>query len=180
MIAAPTSRRTGDVVATALRHLAHAFALLGSVAALAVAVLTVTSVALRTLTSRPIQGDVELAQFGIALAISLAVPWCQLRGANIIVDFFTQRLPAARIRRLDALGALLIAVMFVLLAWRTGVGAAAVYEAGETSMIRALPMWWVYASLAPGLALAAVIALLQAALHWRGLPLDVLHGGQGA
>ena len=70
--------------------------------------------------------------------------------------------------------------MFALLAWRTGVGAVAVYEAGETSMIRALPMWWVYASLAPGLALAALIALLQAALHGRGLPLDVLHGGRGA
>ena len=165
------------MIATALRRLAFAFALLGSAAALAVAALTVTSVALRALTSQPIQGDIELAQFGIALAISLAVPWCQLRGANIIVDFFTQRLAAARIRLLDGIGALLIAVMFALLAWRTGVGAASVYEAGETSMIRALPMWWVYASLSPGLALAALIALLQAALHWRGLPLDELHGG---
>jgi TRAP-type C4-dicarboxylate transport system permease small subunit len=164
------------VIAAALRRLAFAFALLGSAGALAVAALTVTSVTLRALTSRPIQGDVELAQFGIALAISLAVPWCQLRGANIIVDFFTQRLSAARIRRLDGIGALLIAVMFALLAWRTGVGAVSVFEAGETSMIRALPMWWVYASLAPGLALAALIALLQAALHWRGLPLDALHG----
>ena len=168
------------MIATGLRRLAFAFALLGSAAALAVAALTVTSVALRALTSQPIQGDIELAQFGIALAISLAVPWCQLRGANIIVDFFTQRLPAARIRMLDGIGALLIAVMFALLAWRTGVGAASVYEAGETSMIRALPMWWVYASLAPGLALAALIALLQAALHWRGLPLDELHGGPNA
>ena len=41
-------------------------------------------------------------------------------------------------------------------------------------MIRGLPMWWVYASLAPGLALAALIALLQAWLHLRGLPLDAL------
>ena len=165
------------MIATGLRRLAFAFALLGSAAALAVAALTVTSVALRALTSQPIQGDIELAQFGIALAISLAVPWCQLRGANIIVDFFTQRLPVARIRLLDGIGALLIAVMFALLAWRTGVGAASVYEAGETSMIRALPMWWVYASLSPGLALAALIALLQAGLHLRGLPLDEMHGG---
>jgi TRAP-type C4-dicarboxylate transport system permease small subunit len=28
-------------------------------------------------------------------------------------------------------------------------------------MIISLPMWWAYASLAPGLALAAVIAVLQ-------------------
>lgn len=164
------------MIAAALRRLAHAFALLGSAIALAVAGLTVTSVALRALTTRPIQGDVELAQFGIALAISLAVPWCQLRGANIIVDFFTQGLRQARIRSLDGIGALLIAAMFALLAWRTGVGAFAVYQAGETSMIRGLPMWWVYASLAPGLALAAWIALLQGVLQLRGRSLDALHG----
>ena len=164
------------MIAAALRRLAHAFALLGSAIALAVAGLTVTSVALRALTTRPIQGDVELAQFGIALAISLAVPWCQLRGANIIVDFFTQGLRQARIRALDGIGALLIAAMFALLAWRTGVGAFAVYQAGETSMIRGLPMWWVYASLAPGLALAAWIALLQGVLQLRGHSLDTLRG----
>jgi TRAP-type C4-dicarboxylate transport system permease small subunit len=33
-------------------------------------------------------------------------------------------------------------------------------------------MWWVYASLAPGLALAALIALAQAAMHFSGRHLD--------
>jgi TRAP-type C4-dicarboxylate transport system permease small subunit len=163
------------VIAALLRRLATAFALGGGAAALAVAMMTVASIGLRALTSRPIQGDVELTQFGIALAISLTLPWCQLRGANIIVDFFSQSLPAARLRQLDGIGALLLAVMFALLSWRTGVGAIAVHAAGETSMIRSLPMWWVYASLAPGLALAALIALLQATLHLRGLPLDRLN-----
>ena len=164
------------MIGAALRRLALAFALVGASAALAAALLTVTSVALRALTTRPIQGDVELTQFAIAFAISLTVPWCQLRGANIIVDFFTQGLRASRVRTLDAIGALLIAVMFALLAWRSGVGAIAVYQAGETSMIRSLPMWWVYASLAPGLALAAAIALLQAGLLFQGKPLDTLQG----
>ena len=35
--------------------------------------------------------------------------------------------------------------MCVLLSWRTAVGALAVQEAGETSMIIGLPMWWTYA-----------------------------------
>ena len=161
------------IVAT-LRRLALAFALVGAAAALAAALLTVTSVVLRALTTRPIQGDVELTQFAIAFAISLTVPWCQWRGANIIVDFFTRRLRAARVRQLDAVGALLIAVMFALLSWRSGVGAVAVYQAGETSMIRSLPMWWVYASLSPGLALAALIALLQAGLLFQGQSLKRL------
>jgi TRAP-type C4-dicarboxylate transport system permease small subunit len=61
--------------------------------------------------------------------------------------------------------------MCALLAWRTGVGALAVHDAQETTMILSLPMWWAYASLAPGLALAALIAIVQASRLLRGLPL---------
>jgi TRAP-type C4-dicarboxylate transport system permease small subunit len=160
-----------------LRRVAAAFAFAGSVIAFVAALMVVTSIAMRTLTTRPIQGDVELTQFAVALAISLALPWCQLRGANIIVDFFTQRLPMRQQRWLDGVGALLVAAMCALLAWRTSVGALAVYEAGETSMIRSLPMWWVYASLAPGLALAALVAAVQAGSHFRNAPMAALHGG---
>jgi len=159
-----------------LRRVAALFALAGSVAALGAGLLVVTSVTLRALTSRPIQGDVELTQFAIALAISLSLPWCQLRGANIIVDFFTQNLAERSVRALDGLGALLIAAMCALLAWRTSVGAMSVRGASETSMILGLPMWWVYASLAPGLALAALVAVVQAVLHFRNAPMRALFG----
>jgi len=54
--------------------------------------------------------------------------------------------------------------MCVLLAWRTTMGALAVSSAAETSMILGLPMWWAYASLAPGLLLSALVAVWQAAL----------------
>ena len=163
-----------------LRRLALTFALLGAAAALAVALMTVASIAGRALWSTPIPGDVELTQFGIAWALSLSLPWCQLRGANISVDFFTQHLRERKMRVLDGVGAVLLALMCTLLAWRTSVGALAVREAGETSMILALPMWWAYASLAPGLALAALVALVQAARHFRGLPLHGLQGGEAA
>jgi TRAP-type C4-dicarboxylate transport system permease small subunit len=161
---------------TLLRRVAALFALLGSAIALSAALLVVASITLRTLTTRPIQGDVELTQFAIALAISLALPWCQLRGANIIVDFFTQKLPARGVRALDGIGALLLGAMCALLAWRTSVGALAVRDATETSMILGLPMWWVYASLAPGLALAALVAFVQATMHFRQTPMRELIG----
>jgi TRAP-type C4-dicarboxylate transport system permease small subunit len=154
---------------TLLRRLALAFAWVGSAAALATALMVVASIALRAAGARPIAGDVELTQFGIALAISLALPWCQLRGAHVAVDFFTQRLPARPLRWLDGAGALALAAMCALLAWRTGVGARSVAEAGETTMILALPMWWAYASLVPGLALSALIAAVQAGLHFLQL-----------
>ena len=151
-----------------LSRLAWLFAIVGGLSAGAVALLTVTSIVMRALISRPIQGDVELTQFGIAMCISLCLPWCQLRSCNIIVDFFTQKATASTTRLLDAFGGLLLALMVALLAWRTAAGAFAVGGAGETSMILALPMWWVYAALAPGLALAGVIALVQALVRFRG------------
>lgn len=152
-----------------LRRLAVWFAIAGGAVSCIVGLLTVASIAGRATLSRPIQGDVELTQFGIAFAIALFLPWAQLRGSNIIVDFFTQRARARTIAVLDAFGSLLLSAMVALLAWRAAAGALAVNAAHESTMILELPMWWTYAVLAPGLALTALIALLQARCRWRGL-----------
>jgi TRAP-type C4-dicarboxylate transport system permease small subunit len=159
-----------------LRRASHFFACAGAALALVVGLLTTASVLGRAFFKAPISGDVELTQMGIAFALSLCLPWCQLHGANIFVDFFTQRLRKRTQRWLDALGCLCLVAMYLLLAWRTSVGALSVREAGETSMIISLPMWWAYAGLAPGLALAGVIALVQAFLHAGNQPLDSLQG----
>jgi TRAP-type C4-dicarboxylate transport system permease small subunit len=146
------------------------FALAGGLVGCLVALLTVSSIVGRSVASAPIQGDVELTQFGVALAISLCLPWCQLRGANIIVDFFTQSVSYRTRGRLDAVGAMLLAVFAGLLAWRAAAGAFSVAEAGETTMILDVPMWISYAVLAPGLALTALVAVLQALVMWQGRP----------
>ncbi|MFN3416077.1 MAG: TRAP transporter small permease [Caldimonas sp.] len=151
-----------------LRWTAMVFALIGGLAAALVGCMTVASIVSRTLWSTPIQGDVELTQFGIALAISLCLPWCQLHGGNIIVDFFTLKASERSRQVLDGIGAVLLAAMVILLAWRTGEGAISVKDAGETSMIMGLPMWIVYVVLAPGFALTALIALYQALMHFLG------------
>lgn len=143
---------------------------LAGLVTVALAAMAVWSIVGRTVWSGPVQGDVELMQLGIALAISLSLPWCQLHGGHLIVDFFTERLPARGRARLDAVGALLLAASCALLAWRSAAGALAVRAAGEETMILGLPMWWAYAMLAPGLALSAAIALWQAQRLWRGLP----------
>ena len=156
-----------------LRRLAVLFAIAGGLAACFVALLTVTSIVGRAAISAPIPGDVELTQFGIALSIALCLPWCQLSGSNIIVDFFTQRASKATLGRLDGMGSVLLAAMAGVLAWRTTVGAFSVRNAQETTMILGLPMWWTYAVLAPGLALTALIALFQAHRRWRGLDVTV-------
>jgi len=62
----------------------------------------------------------------------------------------------------------LLSAMYLLLAWRTSVSALVLQNAAETSMILELPMWWTYAALAPGLTLAAVIAIGQAVRQLQG------------
>jgi TRAP-type C4-dicarboxylate transport system permease small subunit len=163
---------------TLLRRIAWAFAIAGGAVASGVALMMVVSISSRALSSRPIQGDVELTQFGIALTISLCLPWCQLHSANIIVDFFTQKLPQRTTRALDGLGALLLALMCALLSLRTAAGALAVSQAGETTMILGLPMGWTYLMLAPGLGLTAIVALWQAQRGLRGQGIDgAIDGG---
>jgi TRAP-type C4-dicarboxylate transport system permease small subunit len=140
------------------------FALVGSLIAMLVAAMSVYSIIGRAFLSKPLFGDVELTQLGIAASISLCLPWCQLHRGNILVDFFTQSTSVRTRQILDSAGAFLLAAMCVLLAWRTMMGAIGVSEVSETSMILGLPMWWAYASLGPGLLLTALVALWQAAL----------------
>lgn len=150
-----------------LQTLAKWLAVLGGVVVCALALLTTVSVFSRWLMSKPIQGDVELTQFGVAMCVACFLPWCQVKGGNIIVDFFTTNASRRTRSVLDGVGALLLALMLGLLAWRTGVGAISNKEAGETTMILGLPMWWSYAGLVPGLTLTALIALEQAVGYFR-------------
>ncbi|HWQ37292.1 MAG TPA: TRAP transporter small permease [Burkholderiales bacterium] len=133
----------------------------------AIAGMVVTSVALRALGLAPVQGDFELVQVGLAACIALFLPWCQLRGSNIIVDFFTTRARIRTQRRLDAFAALLVALMMALVAWRAAAGAFSAHQSGETTMILGFPIWWSYAAMTPGLALTAVVALFCVWRAWR-------------
>jgi TRAP-type C4-dicarboxylate transport system permease small subunit len=151
-----------------LKKISYVLGTVGALVALAIGLMTTLSVLSRAFANTPIPGDIEITQMGIALAISLCLPWCQLRNANIIVDFFTQIISDKSRQWLDGLGCFLLVAMYFLLAWRTGAGAVSVREAGETSMIISLPMWWAYAALAPGLAVAGVIAFVQGVMHFSG------------
>jgi len=89
-----------------------------------------------------------------------------LQGGNITVDFFTVRLRRSRQKKLDAVGALLFALVISLVAWRTCANAVSLKAAGETTMLLGFPLWISYAAMTPGLALTAIAALYSAAAAW--------------
>ncbi len=142
-------------------------ALAGGLILAAIAAIATASIFMRWLFSRPLFGDVEMVQIGCTIAVALFLPWCQSRGGHIIVDFFTARAAPATRRRLDAIGAALLAAVFLMLAWRVAVGVADMKANGETSMLLAFPTWITYLLLVPALALSGANGLYMAWSHWR-------------
>lgn len=153
-----------------LDALARLFAFAGGLVFTGLTLVSLYSIVMRNLAGRPIQGDFELVQMGCAISIAACLPLCQMRSGHIIVDFFSQRARESTRRRMDGIGALLLAVAMALFAWRTAIGALDARASRETSMIMELPTWAGYALMVPSFALAAVIALYVASLHFRLAP----------
>lgn len=146
----------------------EAAALAGGAIVAVLALLSIVSIIGRNFFATPIQGDFELVQLGCAVAIALFLPWCQLRRGNIIVDFFTTN-ATPRVRGiLDAAGALAVAVVMALLAWRTGLAAISMRDSRETSMIMGLPLWFAYLAMTPAFALTALAGVHAAWQDIRG------------
>jgi TRAP-type C4-dicarboxylate transport system permease small subunit len=154
-------------VTRVLDGLSRAFAFGGGAVLVALTGMSVASITGRALLGTPVPGDFELVQVGCGAAIAAFLPYCQLRRGNIIVDFFTTRASRRAQGRLDAFGAVLLALVLAALAWRTAVGMVAVRAAGEVSMIVGFPIWIGYAAIVPSLALAAVVALHTARESWK-------------
>jgi TRAP-type C4-dicarboxylate transport system permease small subunit len=142
-----------------LELLAKASAFAGGAVFVVMIGMSATSIASRTLLGRPLPGDFELVQLGCAIGVAAFLPWCQMRRGNIIVDFFTARLSPRAQNLLDAVGALLLALVMALVAWRASAGAISVYESGERAMISRYPQWIGYAAIVPPLALTAIAGL---------------------
>lgn len=144
-----------------LDRLARLCAVLACVLLTAIALTTCVSLVGRNLMGWALAGDFELAGAAAGAAIALFMPWCQLRRGHISVGFFTAHASEAMQSRLERLGALLLALAFALLAWRTGVGALGAWRSGAGSMLLGVPEWVVQAAMVPPLALTALIGLAQ-------------------
>lgn len=145
-----------------LENLAKTCAVLAGVLLTGITLMTCVSLIGRNTTGWTIVGDFELSGSAAGAAIALFMPWCQVRRANIIVDFFTAKASVATNRRLDRLGALVLAACMALLAWRSGIGGMSAWKTNAGSMMLGFPEWIVYALMVPPLALTAVIGLVQA------------------
>ena len=144
-----------------LELLARACAIAAGLLLTVITLMTCISLVGRNTTGWTIAGDFELTGAAAGAAIALFLPWCQVRRGNIIVDFFTAKASAGTNITLDRLGALLLAVVMALLAWRSAIGGWNAWTSHSGSMMLGFPDWIVYCGIVPALALTAAIGLMQ-------------------
>jgi TRAP-type mannitol/chloroaromatic compound transport system permease small subunit len=125
--------------------------------------MSLVSIVGRKLFAAPVPGDVELLQMCAAFAASAFFAYCHMVNGDVKVDFFTHNLAPRKVLLLDAFGSLLVGLFGLLIAWRTGVGALAIKEVGETSAVLAVPVWIAQALMVPGFLLLAAAGLYMCA-----------------
>jgi TRAP-type C4-dicarboxylate transport system permease small subunit len=118
---------------------------------------------LRGVVGQPILGDSEVVEMSLGVAVALCLPWGEMRGAHVIVDVFTARLPKRGIAGLDAVMRAAVALIAAVLAVQLATGAHGQWDRERETMFLQIPYWWGYALAALGLLLWTVTAGFVAA-----------------
>lgn len=156
-------------VAAAFERAVRWIALAGGFLLIAVIAMTVVSVAGRYLFSVPIPGDYEITELACGVAVFAFFPYCHLRGANIVAEFFTTRLSSRAKWRLDSFHNLAFAVCAGVIAWRLVVGGLHKMADGQTTLYLEIPVYWGYFPAVVGavtLVLAAAWVFVRHARGW--------------
>ncbi len=155
-------RRLVDKTAPMVEGFARYVALLGGVALIAIALVTLISVTGRALMDfglSPLRGQFELVQAGTAFVVTAFMPWAQLKRAHASVAVFTDFLSPRANAVIDFIGDGLLFTMAVLLSWRQFYGVLDKISYGETTFLLRFPLWWAYAAAMVGLVAWVVVGL---------------------
>jgi TRAP-type C4-dicarboxylate transport system permease small subunit len=158
-----------DPLGRALFRLSETVAVLGGVVLLLVMALTFGSVVGRGAFNSPLLGDSEIVEIGCAIAIFAFLPYCQMRGANVIVDFFTAGASRRARAILDTVMHLVFLVCVVVLTWRLAIGGVGAFRSGDNSMFLRIPQWWGYLSAFIFSAVWCLSCLHSVLRHSRGI-----------
>lgn len=142
--------------------MARVLALAGGFLLVGVAGLVTTSVLLRWFGGQGVNGDFELVQMGLAVAVFAFLPLCQAHRGNVAVETFTTRLPDSVQAALDVLWDLLYAAFAAFIAWRLAIGAAEAMSSRTTSMVLGLPIHYAIGLCAGMAGFLSAIAVLTA------------------
>jgi TRAP-type C4-dicarboxylate transport system permease small subunit len=169
-----TTPRPGGFVARLVRALALAiklWAMLGGIATMALALMTAASAVSNLLFDRPFAADHELTKHVIAVVIFTFLPYCQLAGANVTVDIFTERLGERPKVVLGLIASVLAIAFAILLLRQMSLGLFSYMRFVEVTPVLQLPLWTAFPPI-----LFSLVLLLAAALVTFGEGLRRLTG----
>jgi TRAP-type C4-dicarboxylate transport system permease small subunit len=164
---APGADETVPAARTAAgRALARATAIVtwtGSAVLVSVAVVTVLSVIGRYLFNRPIEGDYELVEIGMAVAIFLYFPYTHLTGSNIVAEFFTHKVPERGRKVLETVHDAIFGAVAALFTWRLALGCIRKFQENDTTMLLAIPKGWAFLLAVIAMAMLTAVCALRVA-----------------
>lgn len=139
-----------------------ALALAGGLVLLSFMLMSVGSILSRVILGSPLLGDYELVERGCAITVFAVLPYCHLKGGNVIVDMFVGFMPNALRRALAFFAELIFAVVAALLTWRLAVGGLQLRSYLDMSMMLQIPTWWVFIPIVLSTALLTLVCLARA------------------
>ncbi|MGX1306578.1 TRAP-type C4-dicarboxylate transport system permease small subunit [Amorphus suaedae] len=137
-------------------------ALLGTAAFLVAVGLTVTDIALRSVSGLTVHGLTDIVTLCTMIGAMLAIPYGFATDQHVSIDVFTSRMPARLQRALRIFAALLAFAFLGGAFWYAIPQVMTAYTYGDRSQSIGIPMVWYWLPLLIGLGAAALINLLLA------------------
>ena len=165
---------------TILTRLLATLRVIATVALLAMMLVTIIDVTMRSVLGELVLGAVELVQLALVAAVYLALPETLLRGEHITVDVVDQALSPAALRRLRRIAAIATALLVAALAWRTIPPALDTLEIGDLTTDLGISLVWYWLPLVVGAVAGAVAAVVYAVGEFAGRSADGSAPGSAA
>ena len=147
----------------------EAWALLGGIVLLGVALMTTWSAFTGWVFGKPLPGDFELTEVLVAIAVFSMLPYCQQTDANVTADIFTAGAGPRAVAGFRLFSALLALGVALVLLWRTWAGMLDYRQFIETTAILKIPIWWAYVPAIVSLVLLCLACLIVLRDCWRAL-----------
>jgi TRAP-type C4-dicarboxylate transport system permease small subunit len=117
----------------------RALSVIGLIALMALAVMTLADGLMRWVANQPIEGVGDLSGLAIAVAITCCIPMAMVERSNIIIRLASDANTALG-RVLEVIAATVVAVILVAIAWQIWLFAAKMSRAHETTFVLQIPI----------------------------------------
>src|SRR5262245_18862464 len=119
-----------------------------------------------------INGDIELEQMALAVAVFAFLPLCQLQRSNVLVSFFTKNLPVRHRAKFDLAANVLFLALAIAIAWQLLQGTFDKVGNADTSMVLRIPEWIPYALALPSAWLLVLVTAYTVGRSWTEIRSD--------